>query len=99
MSRKLTTLKPRVPAANTNRVPILEAKAGTTPRIPGSKWVDTGQGVAGRREVKCQAGGRGWLPGRDQANHDAPLGQGGSNDERNLNRLCDDCHKAKTADE
>ncbi len=99
MSRKLTTLKPRVPAANTNRVPILEAKAGTTPRIRGRKWVETRQRIAVTQQFKCQGCGRVWLPWRDQVDHDVPLEQGGSNDDRNLNLLCDDCHKAKTADE
>jgi 5-methylcytosine-specific restriction protein A len=99
MSRKLSTLKPRIPAANTNRVATLEAKAGTTPRIRGRKWVETRQRVAVDQQFKCQRCGCVWLPWRDQVDHDVPLEQGGSNDDDNLNLLCNDCHTAKTAGE
>lgn len=99
MSRKLTTLKPRVQAANTNRVPMLEAKAGTTQRVRGRKWVATRQRVAVDQQFKCQGCGCVWLPWRDQVDHRVPLEQGGSNDDDNLDLLCDDCHAKKTADE
>lgn len=97
MSRKLTTLKPRVQAANTNRVPTLEAKAGATPRVRGRKWVETRQRVAVAQQFTCQRCGRVWLPWRDQVDHDVPLEQGGSNEDDNLRLLCDECHKTKTA--
>lgn len=99
MSRKLATLKPRVQVANTNRIPTLEAKAGTTERIRGRRWVETRKRVALAQEFRCQRCGCVWLPWRDQVDHDVPLEQGGSNDDSNLNLLCDDCHKAKTARE
>lgn len=99
MSRKLTTLKLRVQVANTSRIPTLEAKAGTTERIRGSRWVKARQRIAVAQQFKCQRCGRMWLPWRDQVDHDVPLEQGGSNDDSNLNLLCDDCHKAKTAAE
>jgi 5-methylcytosine-specific restriction protein A len=99
VSRKLSTLKPRIQAANTNRVATLEAKAGATPRIRGRKWVETRQRVAVDQQFKCQRCGRVWLPWRDQVDHDVPLEQGGSNDDDNLNLLCNDCHTAKTAGE
>lgn len=99
MSRKLTTLKPRVKSLTVTRVPMLEAKAGTTPRIRGSRWVKTRQRIAVAQQFKCQRCGRVWLPWRDQVDHDVPLEQGGGNDDSNLNLLCDECHKAKTADE
>jgi len=99
VSRKLATLKPRVQAVNTNRVPMLEAKAGTTPRIRGRKWVETRQRIAVTQQFKCHDCGCVWLPWRDQVDHDVPLEQGGSNDDGNLNLLCNDCHAAKTAGE
>jgi len=43
--------------------------------------------------------GRAWLPWRDQVDHRVPLEQGGGNDDVNLQLLCDDCHKIKTAAE
>ncbi|WP_069238786.1 MULTISPECIES: HNH endonuclease [Burkholderia cepacia complex] len=99
MGRKLTTLKPRVQVLTATRVPMLEAKAGTTPRIRGSRWVKTRQRIAVAQEFKCRRCGCVWLPWRDQVDHDVPLEQGGSNDDGNLQLLCDDCHKAKTAEE
>lgn len=99
MSRKLTTLKPRVQSLTATRVPMLEAKAGTTPRIRGSRWVKTRKRIAVDQQFRCQRCGCVWLPWRDQVDHDVPLEQGGSNDDSNLKLLCDDCHKFKTADE
>ncbi|MCP3721741.1 HNH endonuclease [Paraburkholderia sp. CNPSo 3272] len=99
MSRKLTTLKPRVQSLTATRVPILEAKASTTQRIRGSRWVKTRKRIAVEQQFKCQRCGCVWLPWRDQVDHDVPLEQGGSNDDSNLRLLCDDCHKLKTADE
>ncbi|HIC7213966.1 HNH endonuclease [Burkholderia stabilis] len=99
MSRKLTTLKPRVQALTATRVPMLEAKAGTTPRIRGSRWVKTRRRIAVAQQFKCQRCGCVWMPWRDQVDHDVPLEQGGSNEDDNLKLLCDDCHKLKTAEE
>lgn len=95
----LSTLKPRIKAINTHNVPMLEAKAGTTPRIRGRKWVKTRQRIAVEQQFTCQGCGCVWLPWCDQVDHDVPLEQGGSNDDGNLNLLCDECHKRKTADE
>ncbi|WP_394365183.1 HNH endonuclease signature motif containing protein [Paraburkholderia kirstenboschensis] len=52
-----------------------------------------------RSAFKCQGCGCVWLPWRDQVDHHVPIEQGGSNDDSNLNLLCDDCHKVKTASE
>jgi len=40
-----------------------------------------------------------WVSSRDQIDHKVPLEQGGSNDDDNLQPLCNDCHQAKTAAE
>jgi len=34
-----------------------------------------------------------------QVDHIAPKAKGGTDDERNLQAICEDCHKAKTAKE
>lgn len=47
--------------------------------------------------VKCNALGR--VSAATQLDHITPLIDGGSDDDENLQGLCDDCHKAKTADE
>ena len=99
MSRSLSTLKLRLPTANTNRLPVLEAKAGTTQRVRGRQWVETRQRVALDQQFKCQRCGCVWLPWRDQVDHRVPLEQGGSNADANLDLLCFDCHAAKTASE
>ncbi|UCR75651.1 HNH endonuclease [Burkholderia phage phiBt-TXDOH] len=100
MSRpKLQTLKPRIQVTAPMRVPTLEAKAGSTPRIRGRSWMQTRERIAIAQQFKCQRCGCAWMSWRDQVDHDVPLEQGGSNDDENLRLLCDDCHKAKTADE
>jgi len=38
-----------------------------------------------------------WIPFRDQIDHKVPRAEGGSNDDSNLQPLCDKCHKEKTA--
>jgi 5-methylcytosine-specific restriction endonuclease McrA len=96
---RLTTLKPRVQTLNTQRVATLEAKAGTTERVRGRAWMATRQRVAVAQQFKCRRCGCVWLPWRDQVDHRTPLEQGGSNDEGNLDLLCDLCHKLKTAAE
>lgn len=96
---RLTTLKPRMQTLSTQRVATLEAKAGTTERIRGRAWMTTRQRIAVAQLFKCQRCGCVWLPWRDQVDHRTPLEQGGSNDDGNLDLLCDPCHKLKTATE
>jgi 5-methylcytosine-specific restriction endonuclease McrA len=99
MTRRLTTLKPRVQSLTPNRIPVLEAKAGTTERLRGRAWMATRQRVALTHGYRCAGCGCVWTPSRDQIDHTVPLEQGGSNDDSNLRPLCDACHKAKTAAE
>ncbi|MFT0167496.1 HNH endonuclease [Paraburkholderia mimosarum] len=98
MSR-LTTLKPRLETLKTARVQTLETKVGATPRIRGRRWMETRKRVALDQQFTCRRCGLVWLPWRDQVDHRVPLEQGGSNDDDNLDLLCDDCHKLKTAEE
>ncbi|MGF6757277.1 hypothetical protein [Paraburkholderia sp. GAS42] len=59
---KLKTLKPRVPAVNANRIPTLEAKAGTTPRVRGRKWVETRKRIAVEQQFIWRGCGCVWQP-------------------------------------
>jgi 5-methylcytosine-specific restriction protein A len=92
----LATLKPRLKAASTHRVQMLEAKAGTTPRIRGSKWMTTRERVALAHGYRCVDCGCVWVASRDQMDHDTPLEQGGSNEDSNLRPRCITCAQAKT---
>lgn len=96
---RLQTLKPKLATLDTNRVKVLDAKAGTTERIRGGKWSRTRQRVALAHGYRCVGCGCVWTSSRDQIDHEVPLEQGGSNDDSNLRPLCDECHKAKTARE
>ena len=93
----LKTLKPRLAVLNTNRVKVLDTKAGATERIRGSAWMKTRHSVLVAGLFACVDCAR---VGRDnEIDHDIPLEQGGSNDDSNLKIRCVDCHKAKTAQE
>ncbi|MEI5998246.1 HNH endonuclease [Paraburkholderia bengalensis] len=59
----------------------------------------TRQRVALAHGHRCAGCGRVWVANRDQIDHVVSLEQGGGNDDANLQPLCDDCHKAKTAAE
>lgn len=95
----LTTLKPKLATLDTRQVKTLDTKAGATEMERGRAWMAKRQRVALAHGYRCQGCNRVWLPHRDQIDHRIPREQGGSNDESNLQPLCDDCHKAKTAAE
>ncbi|KOR22809.1 HNH endonuclease [Burkholderia cenocepacia] len=99
MGARLSTLKARVGTLKESRVSTLETKASATPRIRGRRWVETRKRIAVEQQFVCRGCGCTWLPWRDEVDHEVPLEQGGSNDDSNLQLLCDDCHKAKTAAE
>ncbi len=96
---RVSTLKARIGTLKEARVPTLETKAGATPRIRGRQWVETRKRIAVEQQFVCRGCGCTWLPWRDEVDHHVPLEQGGSNADSNLQLLCDDCHKAKTAAE
>lgn len=95
----LRRLSPRLDISKAHRLPMLEAKAGTTERIRGRGWMQTRQRVALAHGMCCVDCGRIWIPQRDHIDHDTPLEQGGSNDDANLRPRCLECHSAKTARE
>lgn len=98
MSR-LQTLKPRLATSTASRVKVLDTKAGTTERIRGGKWMAIRRRVALAHGYRCAGCGCVWVSSRDQIDHAIPLEQGGSNDDSNLQPLCNACHEAKTAAE
>ena len=76
------------------RLRVLEAKAGTTPRIRGRA------GQAMRRET-LEAGRYtcvdcGLVSLSNEVDHDIPLEQGGTDHEANRKVRCHECHAAKT---
>lgn len=95
---KLTTLRPRVQTLDTRRVPTLGPSA--TERPAGRGWMQTRQRVALAHNFRCAGCGRLWLSHRDHIDHIVPRWKGGSDDDSNLQPLCDEpCHQAKTAQE
>lgn len=94
---KLSRLPNRLASIATNRVPTLQAKAGSTPRIRGDAWMATRRQVMQRDKFTCAACGA--IRADHEVDHRVPLEQGGSNDLDNLQLLCggpDRCHAAKT---
>lgn len=96
---KLQTLKPKLKAIDTRTIKVLEAKAGTTPRIYGDTWGKIRQRIAKQHNYTCAHCGLIWRSHIDQIDHIKPLEQGGSNNDSNLQPLCNQCHKVKTASE
>lgn len=93
----LKTLKPRLATLNTNRVKVLDTKAGATPRIRGSRWMKERQTALVTGLFTCVDCGL--VSSTNEVDHDVPLEQGGSNEQSNLKIRCAQCHKAKTARE
>lgn len=95
----LKTLVTKLQPLENGRLKVLQTKAGSTERIRGRKWMATRDRVALAHGYRCAGCGNAWHPRRDQIDHKVGLEQGGSNDDENLQPLCDECHKAKTAGE
>lgn len=98
MSR-LQVLKPRLTSLKASRLQVLDAEAGSTPRIRGRKWMSARRRIAERDGFRCRGCGRLWNARIDDVDHRVPLEAGGSNDDANLQLLCVDCHALKTASE
>jgi 5-methylcytosine-specific restriction protein A len=93
----LATLKPRLSVASLARTPVLQTKAGTVERQRGRAWMATRERVAKRHDYRCAECGAVWVSNRDHIDHIVELTDGGTNDDSNLQPLCDvPCHKAKT---
>lgn len=93
----LATLKPRLAAARLTRTPVLQTKAGTTERQRGRAWMAVRERVAKRHDYRCARCGAVWVSSRDHIDHIVELADGGTNDESNLQPLCNEpCHREKT---
>ena len=97
----LKTLKPRLAVLNTNRVKVLDTKAGATERVRGSAWMRVRQAVLVRDLYTCA--GCGLVSKTHEVDHIRPLEQGGdAMGLHNMQLLCagpDGCHARKTAAE
>lgn len=91
---KLKRLPDRLQSIVTRRLPVLETKAGTTPRLYGDTWMKIRQRVLVEGKFACVDCGL--VSMSNQIDHEIPLEQGGSNDESNLKIRCIPCHSAKT---
>lgn len=95
---RLTTLKPKLKAINSNRIATLDTKAGATQRVSGRPWQTVRQRVLIRDGYECQQCGIVRLD--HEIDHIIPLEQGGSAmGLDNLRALCsgpDGCHARKT---
>jgi len=93
---KLQTLQPRVARVNTLRVQPLSTM---TQRMTGRRLQERNRNwlTAHPLCVHCKA--KGIVRSAREVDHIVPLHQGGRDDETNLQGLCVECHKAKSAQE
>ena len=66
-------------------------------RIRGRAWMAKRAEIMARDGYTCQ--GCGIITRNLEVDHRIPLHQGGTNDDDNLQSLCKDCHKTKSAEE
>ena len=92
---KLTTLKPRLSAIVTQRVPTLPS-GNQAPRPAGRRWQETRERIQARDGSMCTDCGLLWMAHRDHVDHETPRWKGGSDEDSNLRLRCIKCHKAKT---
>lgn len=94
---KLQCLKPRL-----GTVPgrLQLAAAQQTKRLRGTTWMNIRDRILRRDCGMCQpCKERGEITAASQVDHKVPLFKGGSNDDDNLQSICEPCHTAKTARE
>lgn len=94
---KITTLKPRIGVLSTSKARTLDTPAGGTKRLYGDTWGKIRHRILVRDKYTCKCCGMVSLS--NEVDHINPLHMGGSNDDVNLQTLCTECHKAKTAGE
>lgn len=94
---KLSRLPNRLASVVTTRLPTLQTKAGSTPRVRGDAWMATRRRILQRDGYACQSCGIVRMD--NEVDHRVPLEQGGTNDDDNLQTLCggpDGCHTRKS---
>lgn len=100
LSMTLARLPSRLASIATTRLPTLQTKAGTTPRIRGDAWMAIRRRILLRDGYTCQ--GCGVVRMDNEVDHRVPLEQGGTNNDDNLQTLCggpDGCHTRKSKEE
>lgn len=90
----LKTLKPRLAVLNTNRVKVLDTKAGATERIRGRAWMQERKTALVAGLFACVDCGK--VSASNEVDHDIPLEQGGKNEQSNYRIRCIECHRLKT---
>jgi len=99
----MQTLKRSLPTLGTGRLPVLQEKAGTTPRPSGRKWMRTRARELLAGEYRCASCGA--ISLHHHVDHIVPLEQGGDPlAPSNLQVLCTrqsgrGCHETKSAAE
>jgi 5-methylcytosine-specific restriction protein A len=93
---KLITLKPRLSALVTQRIPTQAGPTGMTERPRGRAWMATRDRVAKAHGYRCSGCNCTWSPVHDKIDHTVPRWKGGSDEDSNLQPLCAECHGAKT---
>jgi len=93
----LQTLKPRLKTSNTNRVKVLDTKAGATERMSGRAWMTERKTALIAGLFTCVDCGH--ISASNEIDHDTPLEQGGANHQSNYRIRCIECHAAKTKQE
>lgn len=89
---KITTLKPRINAINTNTLTSLVVE-----RVRGWKLQKIRERILLHDNYTCRECGR---VGTDlEIDHITPLHLGGAESDENRQSLCVDCHKIKSAEE
>lgn len=90
-------MQPRIKTAQTSR---LKLNTCEVTRTRGSAWMKIREEVMNRDCGICQTCKRnGNVSAATQVDHIIPLHQGGTDARNNLEAICDECHKVKTADE
>jgi 5-methylcytosine-specific restriction protein A len=97
---RLQTLRSGLATLNTNRLPVLSLNPDATPRMTGrrlmernAKWLKANPLCLACKEQDCI------VTAGQQVDHIIPLWKGGADHESNLQSLCIEHHKAKTAQE
>jgi 5-methylcytosine-specific restriction protein A len=91
---KLNRLPDRLQSIVTRRLPMLEAKAGSTPRQRGDAWMKIRRKVLVDGGFECVDCGQ--VSMSNEIDHQIPLSEGGSNDQSNLRIRCIPCHANKS---
>lgn len=96
---RLAMLRPRISEVSTTRVAVLAGTPGATPRDRGRPWRRLRAEIlsAGPLCVYCKRAGR--VTPATEVDHRVPLSQGGTDDRDNLDPVCADCHREKSARE